>query len=360
MALKVIQWATGSIGRESIRCIREHPELELVGCWVHSPEKAGRDVGELIGGPHVGVTTTASMEEILSMHADAVMYSPLLPRGKEVAALLRSGKNVVTPVGWFYPTPAERERMDAACLDGGVSLHGTGMDPGAVTEVLPLLLSAMSSGVTFMRGEELSDVRKYGSTDVVKNLMMFGGTPEHAMNGPMMEVLGGGYSQSLFMMTDTLGIDPDDVEIKTVQETAVATAPIESPIGTIQPGEVAGQRFFWDAYIGEHHVARAGVTWLMGEQHLDPPWEFGALGERFEFEVKGDPDTFVSITSWHPHSLDDAFDRNPGLIATAAHCVNAIPYVFAAPAGVRTSVDLPMVAGRISSRISAPRQPISQ
>jgi 2,4-diaminopentanoate dehydrogenase len=67
----------------------------------------------------------------------------------------------------------------------------------------------------------------------------------------------------------------------------------------------------------------------------------------------------VSINSWHPHSPDVYFDHNPGLIATAAHCVNAIPYVCAAPAGVQTSVDLPMVAGRISSRISAPRQPVS-
>jgi len=349
MTLKVIQWATGAVGRESIRCILEHPELELVGCWVHSTEKAGRDVGELIGGPPVGVVTTSSQEEILALDADAVMYVPLLPRGKEVAALLRSGKNVVTPVGWFYPAPEEHEAMNAACEAGEVSLHGTGMDPGAVTEVLPLLLSAMSSAVTFVRGEEISDIRGYGSADVVRHLMMFGGTPEQAINGPMMEVLGGGYTQSVRMMTDTLGVNFADVEIKTVQETAVATAPIESPIGTIAPGEVAGQRFFWDGYLGEHHLARVGVTWLMGEENLDPPWNFGELGERFEFEVKGNPDTFVSITSWHPSTLEEGLKCNPGLIATAAHCVNAIPYVCDAPAGVQTSVDLPLVAGRISS-----------
>lgn len=355
MTWKVIQWATGAVGRESIRCILEHPELELVGCWVHTPEKAGRDVGELIGGPPVGVLATSSQDEILAMDADAVMYVPLLPRGKEVAALLRSGKNVVTPVGWFYPAPEELAAMNAACADGGVSLHGTGMDPGAVTEVLPLVLSAMSSGVTFVRGEEISDIRGYGSADVVRHLMMFGGTPEQAINGPMLEVLGGGYTQSVRMMTETLGVDFDDVEIRTVQETAVATAPIESPIGTIKPGEVAGQRFFWDGYLGDHHLARAGVTWLMGEENLDPAWNFGDLGERFEFEVKGNPDTFISITSWHPSTLEQGLQRNPGLVATAAHCVNAIPYVCAAPTGVRTSVDLPMVAGRISSHLVKPR-----
>src|SRR5437763_1761247 len=49
MALRVIQWATGGVGRAAIEGVLGHPELELVGCWVHSPEKSGRDVGELIG-----------------------------------------------------------------------------------------------------------------------------------------------------------------------------------------------------------------------------------------------------------------------------------------------------------------------
>lgn len=352
MPLKVIQWATGAVGRESIRCILEHPELELVGCWVHSPEKAGKDVGELIGSEPVGVVATASMDEILEMEADAVMYVPLVPRGKEVNALLRSGKNVVTPVGWFYPSPEEAERMNAACAAGDVSLHGTGMDPGGVTEVFPLMMSSMSSAVTHVRGEEISDIRGYGSPDVVRDLMMFGGTPEQAMDGPMMEVLGGGYVQSLRMIADGVGVDFDDIDVRTTLETAVATAPIDSPIGVIEPGEVAGQRFFWDGYLGDHHLMRVGVTWLMGEENMEPAWNFGELGERFEYEVKGNPDTFISLTSWHPESLEAGLKRNPGLVATAAHCVNAIPYVVAGPVGVRTSLDLPMVTGRVSSRIA--------
>jgi hypothetical protein len=353
MTLKVIQWATGSVGRASIECILAHPDLELVGCWVHSPYKAGKDVGELLGVEPIGVTTTNNIDDIIAMDADAVMYAPLFPRAKHVCALLRSGKNVITPLGWFYPDDEDAKRMNAACAEGGVSLHGTGMDPGAVTEVLPLLLSAMSSAVTFVRGEEISDIRSYGSPDVVRHVMMFGGTPQEALGGPMLSMLDAGYTQSVRMMTDTLGLDPETVRIETTLEVAVATAPIESPIGTIEPGQVAGQRFFWDGYVGQDKVARVGVTWLMGEENLDPAWTFGEQGERFEFEVKGNPDTYIAITSWHPTSIEEGLKRNPGLVATAAHCVNAIPYVCAAPTGVRTSVDLPMVAGRADSRLLA-------
>ena len=346
MALRVIQWATGSVGRASIECILAHPDLELVGCWVHSGEKAGRDVGELIGREPLGVVATDSLDEIVALQADAVMYAPLLPRGKEVAALLRSGKNVVTPVGWFYPAQSEIDRMNTSCEQGGVSLHGTGIDPGMITEVLPLILSSMSSGVTFVRGEEISDIRAYGSTDVVRDVMMFGATREQALNGPMLGLLDGGYTQSVTMMTDALGIHRDDLRIETVLEVAVATAPIESPIGVIEPGQVAGQRLYWDGYVGDRKVARVGVTWLMGQENLDPPWTFGERGERFDVEVRGTPDTDIAIETWHPESIEEGVAANPGLVATAAHCVNAIPYVCAAPTGVRTSLELPLIAGR--------------
>src|SRR6201993_3833701 len=106
MSLRVIQWATGSVGVAAIEGVLEHPELELAGCWVHSEAKSGKDVGEIIGTPALGVIATNSLDDILALDADAVIYAPLLPNADEVAALLRSGKNVVTPVGWFYPSGA--------------------------------------------------------------------------------------------------------------------------------------------------------------------------------------------------------------------------------------------------------------
>src|SRR5271155_4238775 len=103
MSLRVVQWATGSVGVAAIKGILEHPELELVGCWVHSEAKNGKDVGDIVGASPLGVTATNSVDEVLALDADAVLYAPLMPNVEEVAALLRSGKNVVTPVGWFYP-----------------------------------------------------------------------------------------------------------------------------------------------------------------------------------------------------------------------------------------------------------------
>lgn len=77
--LRVIQWATGGVGKAAIACVRNHPQLELTGCWVHSAEKNGLDVGRIIGTEDPGVTATSSIDEILALDADCVMYSPWCP-----------------------------------------------------------------------------------------------------------------------------------------------------------------------------------------------------------------------------------------------------------------------------------------
>ena len=102
--LRVIQWATGGVGKAAIDCVLNHPQLELAGCWVHSANKDGVDVGEIIGDSPLGVTAATNVNEVLALDADCVVYSPLVPNDEEVVAILRSGKNVVTPVGWYIPT----------------------------------------------------------------------------------------------------------------------------------------------------------------------------------------------------------------------------------------------------------------
>ena len=197
---------------------------------MHSPEKAGKDVGEIVGRDPLGVTATNSVDEILALDADAVIYAPLLPDPDEVAALLRSGKNVVTPVGWFYPSEKEAAPLRDAALEGNATLHGTGIAPGGISEKFPLLLSVMATGVTFVRAEEFSDLRTYDAPDVVRHVMGFGDTPDKALSGPMQKMLDGGFIQAVRMIVDKIGFNADPT-IRASQEIAVATAPIDSPIG---------------------------------------------------------------------------------------------------------------------------------
>ena len=343
--LRVIQWATGGVGRAAIEGVLDHPELELVGCWVHSPAKHGRDVGELIGRDPIGVTATSDIDAALAIDADCVVYAPVLADVGVVARILRSGKNVVTPVGWQYPRHLDTADVEAACAEGDVTLHGTGIHPGGITERFPLMVSSLSRAITHVRAEEFSDIRTYDAADVVRDIMLFGSTPEVARTSIMTTVLGAGFIQSIHMVADVLGFAIDD-QIRTTHEVAVATAPIDSPIGVIEPGLVAAQRFRWEATVDGEPVVTAAVNWLMGEADLDPPWSFGPERERFEVEITGDPPVSLTFHGLHPSSLEEGLRRNRGIVATAMHCVNAVPYVCAAGPGIRTYLDLPLIAGR--------------
>ncbi len=345
MGYRVIQWATGGVGRAAIEGVLGHPDLELAGAWVHSANKEGVDLGTLVGRDPVGVTATRDVGALLATEADCVLYSPFIADPATVTAILESGKNVVTPLGWFYPTPEERARVDAVAADAGVTLHGTGIHPGGITERFPLMVSALSGSIRHVRAEEFSDIRTYGAPDVVRDWMLFGATPEVAATSVMADALGAGFRQSVFMVADELGFDID-VELRTTHETAVATAPIDSPIGSIQPGLVAAQRFRWEATIDGVPVITAAVNWLMGQEHLDPEWRFGPEGERFEVEITGDPSCLTTFKKLHPETVEAGLARNPGVVATAMHCVNAIPYVCRSRPGLLTYLDLPLVAGR--------------
>ena len=354
MSYRVIQWATGGVGRAAIQGVLAHPDLELVGCWVHSADKGGLDVGEIIDREPVGVLATTSAEEILALDADCVVYAPLVPSDDEVVALLRSGKNVVTPVGWIYPDPSRVASIEEACREGRATLHGTGIHPGGITERFPLMLSAVSASITHVRAEEFSDIRTYGAPDVIRHVMAFGGTPDEALASPMAALLGGGFKASVRMVADELGFRVDP-KIRTTQGVAVATAPIESPIGPIEPGLVAARRFDWQATVDGAPVVTATVNWLMGEEHLDPAWGFGPEGERFEVEVTGDPSVLLTFKGLQPESVAAGLVRNPGVVSTANHCVSAIPYVVAAEPGIRTYLDLPLIAGRAAPDLGRQR-----
>tara|TARA_B110000503_G_scaffold37201_2_gene60875 strand:- start:2665 stop:3309 length:645 start_codon:yes stop_codon:yes gene_type:complete len=205
------------------------------------------------------------------------------------------------------------------------------------------MVSALSNAITHVRAEEFSDIRTCGAPYVVGEIMLFGKTPEEAANSPMLAFMGDGFIQSMEMVVHELGFNLDPKPVST-HEISVATQPIDSPITIIEPGQVAAQRFTWQGTVNGEVVITVRTNWFMGEEHLDPPWNFGPEGERFEVEVTGDPTSKVTFHGWHPESIAEGLKRNPGIVATAIACVSALPYVCRAKPGIASYLDLPLVA----------------
>lgn len=162
---RIIQWATGSVGRHAAGAVVAHPDLELVGAYVYSDTKAGRDIGEICGIGDLGVLATSSIEDIIALDADCVLYmaqGEMDPMGTvdTICRLLASGKNVVSTAvcALIYPKSLGADvvdRLEAACAHGGTSFHATGIEPGWAAEVLPLSMSGLFGQVNSILVQEL-------------------------------------------------------------------------------------------------------------------------------------------------------------------------------------------------------------
>lgn len=354
MTYKVVQWATGNLGRSAIEGIVSHPDLELVGVWVHSDEKVGKDAGVLAERPdlHTGVSATNDIDALLALNPDCILYSPLLPDEAELVRFLQAGINVVTPLGWFYPKNLKTQTIDDACAKGSATLHGTGIHPGGVTEKWPMIMSGFSRDVTYVSCEEYSDCRAYGAPDVLHDIMLFGKTPEEASQSFMLDFLGAGFGQSVHMIADAMGFEIED-ELQATHDIALATAPIDTPMGVIEPGLLAAQRFRWQGIMNGEPVIKAETNWYMGTENIEADWfdneKIAREGDCFAMAVEADPPVYITTHGVHPsRDMDwaEVQKRNPGMVATAMHCVNSIPVVCEAGPGIKTYLDLPIVTGK--------------
>jgi hypothetical protein len=343
--LRIIQWATGRIGRYAIGAIAEDPALELAGVWVHGEAKDGVDAGTIAGIDPVGVAATRDVEAILAIDADCVLYAPLLADVGEMCRILESGKNLVTPTGFsFIKDPTLASRLDAACRAGGVSFHGSGIHPGFAGDRLPLVLSALCRRIDKVTVYEVSDFSEGSeSPEMVMDQLGFGMSAQDAAKEPpaLMGVMSTIFYESMDMLAAGLGIELDGYEHH--HEFALATRDVPIHAGLIKKDHVAGQHFEYIGKIGDRRVIEFQTYWKMSRD-IDKDWPHDALLE-YTVEVEGDPSVRCTL------SPIDADTSEPGLVWTAMNCVNALVPVCAAEPGVRSSLDLPLVraVGRFAS-----------
>ncbi|MFK7895140.1 MAG: dihydrodipicolinate reductase [Myxococcota bacterium] len=338
--LRIIQWATGSIGRHAIAAIQEDPRLSLAGVWVHSESKAGQDAGTLAGIEPVGVKATQDRDALLAADADCVLYAPLLADVDEMCRILAAGKNLITPSGFsFVKDPTLASRLEAACKTGGSSFHGSGIHPGFAGDRLPLLLSGLSRRIDKITVYEVCDFSQGSeSPEMVMDQLGFGMSAEDAVKEPpaLMGVMSTIFYESMDMIAAGLGFELDGYEHH--HEFALAKKDVPIHAGLIKAGHVAGQHFEYVGKVGDRRAIEFQTYWKMSKD-LDKDWAHDALLE-YTVEIEGDPSFRCSLS---PFETDTS---EPGLVWTAMNCVNAIPLVCAAAPGIRTSLDLPLVRGQ--------------
>jgi 2,4-diaminopentanoate dehydrogenase len=324
--IRVVQFGVGPIGASIVRLMRQKSSIEISGAIDNDPEKAGRDLGEVVGAPDApwGIGVSADARAVLEKPADVVVHSTssyLTSVMDQLLECLSAGCCIVSTCEELsYPFrkhPDLSAKLDAAAKDEGVALVGTGVNPGFILDKLVLTLSAVAQRVDSARAVRVVDASKRRLP--LQKKIGAGMTPEEfraQVNAGVIKHHG--LPESVAMVADGLGFAIDDIT-ETI-DPVIAQETVKTQYLEVAPGQVAGV----------HQIARGTAR---GEErvYLELRMYVGAKQPADSVELKGEPDLSLIIPG-----------GTHGDVATAAVVVNTIPALVAAPAGLRTSRDLPL------------------
>jgi hypothetical protein len=347
---RVVQWSTGNVGRHAIAGIDARDDLDLVGVWVSSPAKEGRDAGELAGlGRELGVRATTDAEALLGLQPDCIVYTAMADHRldeaiADLARFLRAGINVVSsgPVFLQYPegvAPTMAEPVRQAADEGGASLWVNGIDPGFANDWLPLTLTSVCERIDELRCLEILDYSTYDQPMVLFDIMGFGRPVEQVPMLLQPGVLTLAWGSVVHQLAAGLDVVLDGVEeqyerLPAPERFEIASGPVEAGTAAALRFEVRGMRSGRAVVVLEH------VTRLRPD--LGPDWPQPAGQGCYRVVVTGEPNYTLDL-----QLLGSDGDHNTaGLKATAMRLVNAVPAVIAARPGLLTALDLPLVTGR--------------
>ncbi|OBB66333.1 dihydrodipicolinate reductase [Mycobacterium sp. 852014-50255_SCH5639931] len=346
MLMRVVVWSTGGVGSIAIDAIRRRPDLELVGVWVHSSDKVGRDAGELAGGEPLGVAATNDADALMALSPDCVVFAASGPERDGAAVpdylrLLGAGINVVStsstslvhPPSYFAPD--WRDQLEVAAKAGGASFYVSGIFPGFASDQLALLMTTQSKNIRTITASEVALNDHYPVADVMMDGMGFGRPLDFE---PMLKTPGFiemAWQAPIYLIAEGLRVEVEQVRGSldrrlTERDIEVAFGTIEADtcgaVRTRAAGVVNGR----EAIVIEHVIRMA--------RDVAPDWPTSEFDATYRVDIDGDPDIHCVMT------LGDAEGHGAGhaaMASTAMRVVNAIPYVVDARPGLLSSLDIP-------------------
>ncbi len=326
--IRTIHYGIGAIGAEVVRLAVNRPDIEIVGAIDAHPGKADRDLGEAAGvGRTLGITVSYEPDPILKdVYADVVVHatgSSLTTVYPQLMSIVSAEKSVISSCEelafpWMrYPDISRK--LDRKARETGVRLLGTGVNPGFVMDLLPLILITACQQVKSVHVTRIVDVasRRMQLQRKVGVGLSLQGFQRDTADGSIGHV---GLRESVFMIADTLGWRLDDVT--ETMEPVIAQERHRTEFFSVERGYVAGVRQAARALMAGREVVR-----------LELEMSLGARDPRDAIEIDGKPPIKVHI----PGGI-------AGDLATAAIMTSCIPAIARSRSvGLLSMRDMPLV-----------------
>lgn len=345
-----------------IKRIQQHRDLELVGLHCYTPEKIGRDAGEIVGLGPVGVIATGSVDEIIARKPDVVTFHGVFPDFDLYDQVLEAGIDIVTTADWItghhrdrnHPHPSGKlpsQVLQEACERGGSTYYGTGMNPG-LTQILGVIHTADVADIENVTVTESVDVSCHHSVESWK--MCGYGLPVDDPRIPgMLEKGTTVFGDGVHLMADCFGLELDEVVFDC--ELGACTEDVDLGWYQLPKGSLGANYLRYRGMVDGVARVEVHIEWQM-TPHTEPHWDVQGC---YLTKVVGDPNIYSKhmIFPKDVARLDDpASFASIGMTVTGLPALNAIRSVVAAPPGLLTSADLPLrgFAGRFA--LSGPPQ----
>jgi len=354
MAIRVAHWGVGSTGRTGLQGVIGHPQLELVGLCVQRPENVGRDAGELCDRPTTGVVATSSADEILALKPDCLSYfgagaADAMAGVENVARFLEAGVNVVTTsftnlVHPKHSAEALSARLEAACRKGGTSFFASGIEPGYMSDIVPLALLSGTDRVDELRVIEIGNYGRYPVEWAQREVFGFGKPLNHTPILFQGERLIFSWAGVVRGMADMLGVELD--EVRQWHEFGATSRDVETAFGLVEAGTIGAVRFAVEGmYGGKPLCAIEHVNYLTEEMPEHWPRALHRKHTVYRIVVTGRPTTECEV------ALDYVDGEEHAVIGTAMRAVNGIPAVVAAAPGMLGPRQVPAASsGHVRAR----------
>ena len=351
--IKVIIWGFGAMGSGMAEMLLNKKGVEITGICDSHPDRKERDMLSILKTNrtiiktaninHPEVIIKEKIEDIVSPGcADVVLLATDSFTKKaydKIVYLLENKLNVIsTAEEMAYPAASEPEltaKMDKTAKANGVSVLGTGINPGLIMDLLVVLMTGACIDVDHIKAERVNSLSPFGPA--VMEEQGVGLTKNAFIKGAGDGSLAGhvGFNESVGMITDAIGWKLSS-KVQQTQEPIVTTVPRKTKYIEVEAGNVAGCSMNGDGYVdGKLKVE------MVHPQQIEPELEGTDTGDYVT--IKGTPDVNLSIKP-----------EIPGGIGTIAMCVNMVPQIINASPGLKTMLDLPVpraIMGDMRERI---------
>jgi hypothetical protein len=325
--IRAIQYGVGPIGASIARLMREKQAVEIIGAIDTDPAKVGRDLGEVVGAQDApwGVKVSADAKDVLEHAADVVIHSTSSSLERvmdQLVSCLEAESCVVSTceeLAFPYRThPELASKLDAVAKEWGVALVGTGVNPGFVMDKLVVTLAAVSQRIEHAKALRVVDASK---RRLPLQKKIGAGMTVEEFRGKVAEgvIKHVGLPESVAMVADSLNLPVE--QITETIEPKVATERVQTEYLTVEAGQATGV----------HQIGRGLSKDGKELVYLELQMYVGAKDPADTIWLTGHPNISLTIPG-----------GSHGDIATASVVVNSIPAILDAPAGLRTSRDLPL------------------